>query len=75
MEDDKDKEIRNNVHAYLKYSGLAFQFAGVVVAGLLIGKWLDKILQFEKPVMTMLLILLFFCGYMYKLYVDLIRKQ
>jgi NADH:ubiquinone oxidoreductase subunit H len=50
---------------YLKYSGLAFQLAAVVLAGILIGGWL------QKPLFTMLLVMIFFGGFMYKLYKEL----
>jgi ATP synthase protein I len=56
---------------YLKYSGIAFQMAGVVLLGLFAGRWLDGIFSMSKPVFTMLLILLFFGGFMFKLYKEL----
>ena len=74
MPDDKERNSQDKTRAYLKYSGLVFQLVGVVVAGLLIGKWLDGLLHLEKPYITMLLILVFFSGYMYKLYIELSRK-
>jgi F0F1-type ATP synthase assembly protein I len=56
---------------YLKYSGLAFQLAAVVLAGILIGGWLDKQFMLQKPLFTMLLVMIFFGGFMYKLYKEL----
>jgi hypothetical protein len=69
-----DQHDKKNMYAYLKYSGLAFQMAGVVVISLLAGKWLDKKLAFEKPIMTILLVLIFFSAFMYKLYRELNKK-
>ncbi|KXK40504.1 MAG: AtpZ/AtpI family protein [Saprospiraceae bacterium] len=68
-------KITHKVHAYLKYSGLAFQMAGVVIFGYLIGQWLDRKLLLEKPYITILLIILFFAGFMYKLYLDLTKEK
>ncbi len=62
-------------NAYLKYSGVAFQMAGVVLLGLIVGQWLDKIFSMSKPVFTMFLILLFFGGFMYKLYRELNKSN
>ncbi len=74
MGDKKPDKIFEKSRAYMKYSGLAFQFAAIVVVSYLIGKWLDGILGFEKPYMTMLLILVFFTGFLYKLYIELSKK-
>lgn len=74
MPDNKDGKFQDKTRSYLKYSGLAFQLAGLIIAGLLIGRWLDNLLHLEKPYITMLLILVFFSGYMYKLYIELSRK-
>ncbi|MCZ2100335.1 MAG: AtpZ/AtpI family protein [Chitinophagales bacterium] len=74
MPNKKDHKIYEKSREYLKYSGLAFQFAAVVLVGYFIGSWLDQRLQFDKPIMTMLLILVLFSGYMYKLYVELSKK-
>ncbi len=74
MSQKKNNQVFGRSREYLKYSGLAFQFAGLVIAGYLIGGWLDRLLHFEKPVMTVLLILVMFTGYMYKLYMELSKK-
>jgi len=65
----------NRINQYLKYSGIAFQMAFIVLAGILIGKKADRYFSLEKPYITMVLVLLFFGGYMYKLYVDLIKPK
>ncbi|MBK8349650.1 MAG: AtpZ/AtpI family protein [Saprospiraceae bacterium] len=63
------------VNAYLKYSGLAFQLAAVVFIGIYAGKWIDSQLGMTKPIFTMILVLLLFSGYMYKLYKELTQKE
>ncbi len=58
----------------MKYTGLGFQMAGVFVIGIFGGQKLDEYFQFEKPFMTIGLILFLFVGYMYKLYIDLSKN-
>lgn len=41
-----------------KYSGLAFQIGFIILAGALLGKWLDRYFQLPKPVFTLCLSLL-----------------
>jgi len=65
---------KKKFNAYLKYSGLAFQLAAVVVIGLFVGRWIDAYFSLSKPIFSMILILVFFSLYMYRLYVDLTKK-
>ena len=62
-------DIKNN--RYLKYSGMALQIAGLCIAAILLGGWLDKYFQNEKKFITAILLILFITGYFYSLYVDL----
>jgi len=66
---------KNRNNAYLKYSGLAFQLAAVVGIGLFTGRWIDSKMQMEKPIFTMLLVMLFFALFLYKLNDDLKKDQ
>jgi hypothetical protein len=75
MNETSKPRAKKKVNSYLKYSGMGFQLAGLVLAGYFGGKYIDKWLGLEKPIMTLILILLFFLGFMYKLYVDLILKN
>jgi hypothetical protein len=74
LEENKGK-VKKKSDSYLKYSGIAFQLAGLMIIGIFLGKKLDAWLQFEKPFMTMALIMIFFTGYMYKLYIDLTKND
>ena len=60
-------EKKKKVNSYLKYSGMAFQMAGVILVSIFLGKWLDQKMANETPYCTILLTLLLFGGYMYKL--------
>lgn len=62
---------KKQVNQYLKYSGLAFQLAGLVLAGLFGGQWLDKTFHLDKPYFTIGLVVVLFSGFLYKLYLDL----
>lgn len=57
--------------SYLKYTGLAFQMAGIILVSIFVGKWLDNEMQNEKPFLTIILMLVFFGAFMYKLATDL----
>jgi hypothetical protein len=69
------KPGQNKWNAYLKYSGLAFQLAAVVLAGIFLGRWLDRKFMLEKPLFTMLLVIIFFSGFMFKLYKELTENK
>lgn len=63
------------ISQYLKYSGIAFQLAALMAVGIFGGQWLDQKLGLQMPICTMILVLLFFGVYMYKLYLDLTSKK
>jgi len=62
-------------NGYLKYTGLAFQMAGVVVFAIILGQWIDRKLLLSKPYFTILLVAIFFSGFMYKLYKELTSTE
>lgn len=73
-EDQKEK-IREGSRSYLKYSGLAFQLLGIVAILFFVGRYLDKKLGLEQPIIAMLLIIVTFSAYMYKLYKELFNNK
>jgi ATP synthase protein I len=66
---------RRAVDDYLKYSGLAFQLAAVLIVGVLAGKWLDNYFSTSRPYFTALLALVSLAVGMYASLKDLIRKD
>ena len=66
---------KNRNNAYLKYSGLAFQLAAIIFLGLYGGRWIDGKLHMDKPIFTMLLVIIFFALFLFKLYGDLKKDQ
>ncbi|NJN25996.1 MAG: AtpZ/AtpI family protein [Cyclobacteriaceae bacterium] len=55
------------INEYVKYSGLAFQMAALILLGYWLGGKLDKWLEFTIPVFTIILILLFLSVSFYSL--------
>lgn len=43
------EELREGVNVYAKYSGMAFQMAGIILLFTLAGRWADGYLAFESP--------------------------
>lgn len=74
MSENKDHKVKDRVAPYMKYTGLAFQLAGLIVIGILGGQWIDDKLGMEIPIVTILLTLLLFVGFMIKLYKELIKS-
>jgi len=70
----KQKTAKKKVNAYLKYTGIAFQLAAIILLGIFGGQKLDELCGFEVPIITILLLLLLFTGFMYRLYLDLTKK-
>lgn len=52
-------QSQNQVNEYVKYSGLAFQMAALILLGYWLGSKLDKWLDLSFPAFTISLILLF----------------
>lgn len=49
----------NQINEYVKYSGLAFQMAGLILLGYWLGSKIDSWLDLSFPAFTIILILLF----------------
>lgn len=50
---------QSQVNDYVKYSGLAFQMAALILLGYWLGGKIDSWLDFRIPIFTIVLILLF----------------
>jgi len=72
--DSGNKTIKKG-NTYLKYSGIAFQLAALIFLAIFLGKKLDSLFSLSKPYFTILLVLLFFSAFLYKLYLDLSKKD
>ena len=63
-----NKEKQNQPNEYLKYTGLAFQLAGVIGVFTYAGYWLDKKFMDGEPVFLIVFLLLGTFGAIYQLY-------
>lgn len=79
MEPDSPKEelkkVRKGYDNYLRFSGLGLQMAGVILAGVLGGRWLDGRIGWEFPALTLLGALLGITGAMLFLFKETGRKD
>ena len=69
------KKVRKGYDNYLRFSGLGVQMAGVILAGVLGGRWLDERIGWKFPVLTLLGALLGITGAMLFLFKETGRKN
>lgn len=67
-------QVKHKINPYMRYSGLAFQLAGVILISFWLGKKADAYFGFEKPILTLVFVMAMFGAFMYKLYIDLSKK-
>jgi hypothetical protein len=72
-ESNNKSSFRKNSKSYMQYTGLAFQLAGILLISIFAGKKIDVYFGFSKPYITALLSMMALVGFMYKLYLDLIK--
>ncbi len=60
---------------YARYTGMAFELLALILIMVYIGKKIDSWLEFEKPIMLVLLVSFGMIGYMVKLYYQTSKKQ
>ena len=73
MVSQPDNKPKKKLPSVLKYSGLAFHMAFIVGIGIFLGQVVDRRLEMAKPYFTVLFVLIFFSGFVYKLYIDLTK--
>jgi hypothetical protein len=52
---------------------MAFQLFGACLAGVFIGRWIDNLMQLERPTWAVFLTIFFMLGSLYSLYRQLLR--
>jgi hypothetical protein len=67
-------QLPQKTNSYLKYSGMAFEMLALMGLGYFIGSRLDAWLGIKQPIWTMVLMLVFFGGFIFKLYRSLNQK-
>ena len=73
--EQKSPAKKHNANEYLKYSGMAFQMAAIILVFTLIGKQLDAYFEMEKPVLTAVLALFSVLAALYLILKDIIYKK
>ncbi len=68
-----EERRKSAIKASAKYGGMAFQLLGSCLAGVFIGRWLDKVMHLERPLWAVLLTVLFMLAALYALYRQLLR--
>lgn len=66
---------RKPLNDYGRYSSIAFQMVAIILAGVFGGHYLDKYLNFQFPVFTVVLSLLSVILAMYFVVKDLLNKK
>lgn len=55
MKQRKNKDNKENLHYFAKYSGLFFEMLGIIVLGAFGGYKIDQKYKFETPIFTIIL--------------------
>ena len=58
LPEKKQNKERQSLSSFARYSGMAFQIAAAVIAGILAGRWLDGKFHNKFPLFTTVLTLL-----------------
>jgi F0F1-type ATP synthase assembly protein I len=58
-EKQKIKPTKNSLTNYARYSSLAFEMIAIIIVGVLGGRFLDKTFDFQFPVFTLPLTIIF----------------
>lgn len=69
------KPLSDGLHSFARYSGMAFQMLTIILITVWGGVKLDKVLELETPVFTVVLSLLGVFGAIYTSLRDFIKKQ
>jgi len=74
MEQQNSKKRKKTLNAYARYSSIAFQMLVIILAGVFGGRELDKWLEWDFPVFTLLFTILAVLLAIYTVIKDLLRK-
>ncbi len=69
-----NKAYKNTINNIAKYSGISFQMLAIILLFVFAGKELDKYVEWEKPVFTLLLSLLGVFLAIYSAVKDFLKK-
>lgn len=72
---EDDRPVRTAYASYLRFMGLGLTMAGIILAFTFLGWWLDGLLEWRIPVLTIVLALLGVAGAMFHLFRETGRKD
>ena len=71
---DRRKEVLKGTSDYLRYTGLGITMAGIILGSCLLGWWLDGLIGWNFPVLTLAFSLIGIVGAMVHLFKETGRK-
>ncbi len=71
---DRLERSRKGYNNYLRFTGLGFTMVGIILAFTFLGRWLDGLLAWKVPILTLVLSLLGVTGAMVYLFKETGRK-
>lgn len=54
----ENPQLKKPLNSYIKYTGIAFQMAATIAIFTLIGYWIDAHYEHDKPIVTLILMLI-----------------
>ena len=70
-----EEQKRQRIRAVGKYGGLVFFLFGAILAGVLIGKWLDERVANQRPFFAVSLAVLFLAGALWQVFRQLLNDK
>lgn len=74
-EHENDNEKRPPSNTYMKYMGMAFQMGITIAVGVLLGKYLDRYFQTDRPYFSMLCAIIFTAAAVYLAIKDFLKEK
>lgn len=69
------KDLGRGYAKYLRYSGLGIQIVVYVVGGILLGRWLDGLIGWDFPVLTLVFLFLGMISTFWVLFKEVRRQR
>ncbi len=74
-ERENNTEKRPPAHSYMKYTGMAFQMGATIAVGVLLGKFLDRYFETDRPYFSMLCSVVFTAAAVYLAIKDFLKEK
>lgn len=70
-----EERRKSAIKAFARYSGMGIQLFGACLLGVLIGRWIDARMHWERPVGAVFLTLLFMLASLVSIFRQLMRES